>query len=425
MPGRKRRVAVLYHYFYPDDVVSARHFEELCLGLAERGWQVEVLPCNRGCRDESQTYPDREDWQGIAIRRVWRPRFRQSSALGRILNAAWMLLSWSGIALRPRDRLPDVLLIGTDPIFSVLVALIVRFLRPSVRIAHWCFDLYPESAVAEGLFPSKGLLAGTLHWLLRRAYASCDLVADLGGCMKRRLEAYGPARRATLVPWALAEPDDVPAPDPVVRSELFGAAPLALLYSGNFGRAHSADGFLELARKLRNDGVQFSFGVRGNRAAELQSSIRSDDGNVSLAGFAPESQLVHRLSAADIHLVSLRPDWTGLVVPSKFFGALAAGRPVIFAGSRDSAIAGWIEEYGVGWVLDLASIDHVAADLRLLASDRSRLESLQSRCLDVYHRQFARRHITDCWHQELSQLLGIAPQSLSSPNAVAQSPAPG
>src|SRR5207302_9222488 len=113
--------------------------------------------------------------------------------------------------------------------------------------------------------------------------------------------------------------------------------------------------------------VHFSFGVRGNRVDELRAAVHRDDANVSFAGFAPESELAKRLAAADIHLVSLWPKWTGVVVPSKFFGALAAGRPIIFAGSRVAALAQWIEAYGVGWVLDRSSVGKVAQDLKRLA----------------------------------------------------------
>src|SRR5262249_23018731 len=148
--------------------------------------------------------------------------------------------------------------------------------------------------------------------------AACDLIADLGVCMRIRLKAYNPpGRKVTLVPWALVEPAEVERPDPDVRRDLFGDRPLGLLYSGNFGRAHSYAEFLNLARRLRGDGVHFCFGVRGNRADELRAALRADDGNVSLAGFVPESALAKRLAAADVHLVSLRPEWSGLVVPSK------------------------------------------------------------------------------------------------------------
>src|SRR5262249_17650228 len=153
-----------------------------------------------------------------------------------------------------------------------------------------------------------------------------------------------------------------------------------LLYSGNFGRAHAYEPFLELARRLDGSGAHFCFGVRGNRAEELRAALDPGQGNVSLAGFAPESALVQRLAAADVHLVSLRPEWTGLVVPSKFFGALAAGRPVLFAGSRQAAIARWIEEHDVGWVLDGASQESTAETLRALTEAPDQRTALQRHC---------------------------------------------
>lgn len=400
------KVAVLYHYFHPDDVVSARHLTHFCLDLRDRGWQVEALPCNRGCRDESITHPLNESWQGLTLSRVWRPRFRQASNLGRMLNATWMVAAWCSLSWRDSKSVPDVIVVGTDPVFSVVVALVVRMLRPRIRLAHWAFDLHPECSIAEGKVSETGWMARITRAVMRRAYHSCDLVADLGSCMRRRLERYGhAAKKITLVPWALVEPDEVERPAPVVRRELFGDASLGLLYSGNFGRAHSYAAILELARKLRGAGVGFCFGIRGNCADEMRAAVRPDDSNVRMAGFAPEEQLSYRLAAADIHLVSLRPEWAGLVVPSKFFGALAAGRPVLFAGPRDAGIAQWIEEHQVGWVLDDTSLDSVTAELRDLVRAPERLKQLQEHCLNVYQSEFCRRKVMDTWHLELTSLL--------------------
>lgn len=403
---RTPRIVVLYHYFHPDDVVSARHFTQLCLGLRERGWNVEVLPSNRSCRDSEASYPLKESWQGLLINRVWRPRLLQSSSLGRVLNALWMLGVWSRLGLRSRRSAPDVILVGTDPLLAVLVAWVVRKLRPRIRVAHWCFDLYPEAAIAEGMVSGDSFLVRGLRYLLRAAYASCDLIADLGECMRRRLQSYRHgAREVTLVPWALVEPESVEPPDSSLRRQMFGEASLGLLYSGNFGRAHSYAEFLELACQLQGSNVHFCFGVRGNRVEELRKAVLPEDSNIHFAGFAPESELARRLAAADVHLVSLQPEWSGLVVPSKFFGALAVGRPVLFAGPQDAAIARWIEEHGVGWVLTPGSVGEVAAQLRELAASPQRLEALQRRCQQVYRHHFSRCQIVDAWHRELLALL--------------------
>jgi colanic acid biosynthesis glycosyl transferase WcaI len=403
--GKAPKIAILYHFFYPDDVVSARHFSDLAEGLAAAGWEVEVLPSNRGCRNPAEVYPSHERWRGLKISRIWRPRFAQSSSLGRILNAAWMIAAWSRISLRGKPIRPDVVLVGTDPILSVLVALPLKWLRPEIQIAHWAFDLYPEAAIADGMLAASGIAVRLLTWLLRRAYANCNLIVDLGLCMRRRLEAYGGASgHQTIVPWALAEAESPVPAEPDLRQRLFGDAKLALLYSGNLGRAHAYQEFLELARSMRGSGVEFRWSVRGNAVDQLRTAIHASDTNIGLLGFVPESELSRHLAAADIHLVSLKPDWSGVVVPSKFFGALAAGRPVLFAGSEDSSVARWIREYRIGWVLNSSTFDEVQFHLRYLAENPDRLRELEAHCLDVYENCFSRNKMIALWVQELIRL---------------------
>jgi colanic acid biosynthesis glycosyl transferase WcaI len=398
------RVAVLYHFMAPDDVVSARVLSDLAEGLAARGWDVEARPSNRAWDDRRGAFSAEETRRGVAYHRVYRPPFRQASTSGRLLNAAWMIAAWSALGLSASP--PDVIVVGTDPVLSVLVAGAVHRLRPAVKLAHWCFDLYPEAPIAEGMLAERGAPARVLARLLGPAYRACDLLADIGPCMRERLDVYGHhGRKATLTPWALVEPGAPVVADPDARRALFGEAPLGLLYAGTFGRAHAHEPILALARRLRGDGAAFCFGVRGNRVAALRAEVSASDTNVRFAGFAPEAELELRLGAADIHLASLRPDWTGIVVPSKFFGSLAIGRPVVFAGSRRSSIARWIDEHRVGWVLDEGSIDAVAADLRRLAVDRGGLAAMQERCQRVYRETFSRDAVITRWDAELRALL--------------------
>jgi glycosyltransferase involved in cell wall biosynthesis len=398
-------ITLLYHYFHPDDVVSARHFTGLAKGLKERGWEVEVIACNRGCREEGRTFPLRETYQGIHVRRVWRPGLKQSSGVGRIVNALWMLAAWSSIAMRPSSLARDVLLVGTDPVLSVLVAGLVKRMRPKIKVAHLVYDLYPEVGIADGLLREQGLPVRVLRTLVGWAYARCDLIVDIGPCMRRRLAEYSPPhRKATLVPWALVEPTGIPPPHPSTRERLFGAAPLALLYSGSLGRAHEYDPFLALARRLRGEAA-FCFAVRGSSTDRLRNSVGAADSNVRVGAFVPESEVETHLSAADVHLASLRPGWTGLVVPSKFFGSLAVGRPVLFAGDPESSIGRWIRELGVGWVLQPANIEQIAAEMRELAAHPATLAALQRRCFEVYRTHFAYQCVLDSWDRELRAVL--------------------
>ena len=241
------------------------------------------------------------------------------------------------------------------------------------------------------------------------AYRRFDALVDIGPRMRERLAEYGSgARRETLVPWALTEVER-PAPvDAATRAALFPHAKLALLYSGTMGRAHDFKPFLRLARACRarsGGAIALSFTARGNRYDELRASIGSEDRNVGIAPFADEEALPARLAAADFHLVSLRPDWAGLVVPSKFFASLAMGRPVIYAGPADSEIARWIAAHDLGLHLTDDNVGAVADRLYGLIADPDALARWRDNALAVYRRQWARRVTNDRWDALLRELV--------------------
>ncbi len=402
----KPKLLVLYHFYFPDDVASARHFEDLCEGLSFAGWTVEVWPSNRYCRNPSKKLKLKESWHEVSICRIWRPVFSQSGEIGRILNSLWMIFAWSLRWLFYRGIRPKVVLIGTDPIFSLIATKFLHFVSPKVKIVHWCFDLYPEAAVADQKIKKNGFLHRFLFGVMGWAYKSCDLIADLGPCMEEKLMHYSSsAQRATLTPWAFYEPSEVKFSNADERQKLFSDAKLGILYSGNFGLAHAADLSLKLAKELETHQIKFCFSIRGHRAEVLKRQCLSSSIPVNFVDFASEQSLDVRLEAADIHLVSLKQDWTGTVVPSKFFGAIAAGRPVLFEGSKESSIAKWISEFGLGWVLTEESYAKVASELVQISQNPSELKRLRQHCLDTYQARFSHHKVISAWNELLTRLI--------------------
>jgi colanic acid biosynthesis glycosyl transferase WcaI len=332
------RVSILYHYFHPDDVVSARLFSDLAKHLVSKGWDVEALPCNRGCRRDGVVHASAEDWAGVKIRRVWRPAFPQGSSLGRALNTVWMLCAWALILRRPFRAKPDVVIVGTDPPCS---AAVVSLFSPSLwlpRFVCWVHDLYPDIAAASGMLNEDSRGYRGLSNVMTMAYPKYAAVIDIGPSMKARLKARNlECENETITPWAMYEPPEPPEYDEEMRHKLFGDAKVGVMYSGNFGRAHDASLFVKLAAELKGSGVAFAFAVRGNAVDALQREIESSGADIRVVPFAQEP--ARHLAAADVHLVSLKKEWSGMVVPSKYFGSLALGRPVIYAGPDESDIA--------------------------------------------------------------------------------------
>jgi colanic acid biosynthesis glycosyl transferase WcaI len=323
------RLLLAYHFFHPDDVVSARIFSDLAVEQQRRGWEVTVVTSNRSCFDQARRFDPFEDWNGVQIHRVFRPPFTQSRPLQRLANSGWMTAAWLA---RIGELGPfDAIVVGSDPAFAPTMGRALRRLQPRAALVHWCFDLYPEAIAAEGGNAAVRALVPVAKRLMKWSYGAYDELVDIGPRMGERLAAYGTGvAQRTLVPWALVEPPRAAVADPRLRAELFPHAKLALLYSGTMGRAHDYRAFLALARACRarsGDDVTLCFASRGNRQDELAAAVTAADTNVRFAPFADEAALQARLGAADLHLVSLQPEWAGVVVPSKFFGSLAVGGP--------------------------------------------------------------------------------------------------
>ena len=189
--------------------MSADLYGELAAELVKKGWEVTAFGCNRDCRDEAVRYSATQNWNGVQIHRLWRANLAQSTSAGRILNAIWMIMRCSVIACNPRVR-PDVLVVGTDPIFSILTTIVWRKLKPQTKIVHWCFDLYPEAAIADGILTADSRIVSFLRTLLSKAYSACDLIVDIGPRMRLLLKQYAQDTPVdTLVPRAIQESSEV------------------------------------------------------------------------------------------------------------------------------------------------------------------------------------------------------------------------
>ena len=395
-------ILLIYHFFHPDTVVSARLFADLAAELARTGCRVTVFTGNRLIRGKEKL-PPHEVWRNVEICRFSRPAFAQGGNLGRLCNSAILQCKWlAGFWRRRRDF--DAVVVGTDPQFAYLMFPYLRLMNRRVRLVHWAFDLYPEAILVNSPRWMK-IPAWFAKPLARFSYHFVNSMVDIGACMRERLRQYHhAAAEATLTPWALVEPAEIPSPDPAVRRELFGEATLGLLYSGTVGYAHDLAPFIALARECRRRGVDaaFCFAGYGNQYQQQLAGLTAEDTNIRLAGFASEEELEKRLAAADIHLISLRQGWEGVVVPSKFFGALAIGRPVLFSGPENSAIAVWCRRFQVGKRLDADTL----AELAALAEQPKTLEKLRQNARQVYGREFSREVVCRHWRNLLESPAG-------------------
>jgi glycosyltransferase involved in cell wall biosynthesis len=396
---------VLYHYYYPDDVVSARLFTDFAEDLTRQGWDVQVFSSDKYCKKKDRISKKFETRHGVSVRRFRHPPFPESKNIGRLLNSFLLSVNWFFALLFLRV---DVAIFGTDPQFLYFIIPILKVFRPKMKVALWGFDLYPEVIIADGI-KLPVVLRKILAWWAGVSYRHCGLLVDIGSCMRERLVKYSSkAKHETIVPWALDEPRNlVWETNDSVRQDLFGNAELGLLYSGTIGKAHQFEEFILLARELRRRDapVSFCFAGRGNYCRQLREMTTKEDSNIAFGEFIDEKYLPLRLAAADLHLISLRQGWEGIVVPSKFFGSLAAGRPLLYCGAGESCVAKWIRDEDVGFVVTKDTIGGIADALELLCKNKLRLRQMQERSFSFYQRCFTKEIQRAKWNKSLREYI--------------------
>jgi glycosyltransferase involved in cell wall biosynthesis len=139
---------------------------------------------------------------------------------------------------------------------------------------------------------------------------------------------------------------------------------------------------------------------------ELKSLCNSDDTNIVFADFVnSEKDLNDRISSADLMMVSLKSNWSGISVPSKFFTSIATGKPVLYSGANDSAIELWINEFNLGFHLTSDNIEFLSKKLIEISNDIKLINQIKSNCLETYNSKFSKKNVCDNWSILLSNIL--------------------
>lgn len=378
-------VVLINQFFPPAQAPTGRLLADLAAELARRGHAATVLASAAGYGAE--TVSTATTPAGVQVVRVGRGAVHRPGAAGKLRDyAAFYRDAWRELSRMPR---PDAVVCLTTPPF---IGLLGAQLRKSagVPFALWCMDLYPEALAAHGWLrpwnPLKPLLGALAREERRRASAVVALGPDMAGLLR----ASGAAALEAIPVWSGLVADEAARAEARALRRARGWADdeIVLLYSGNMGRAHRAEEFAALAEALkgRTPRCRFAFAGQGPLRAEWE---RRWGALFEFLPPAPDEACAAHLLAADVHLVSQRAEWTGVVVPSKFQAACALGRPAVFAGPPDSAVGRWLAEADAGWLLppgDTAAVAALAGDI----SDARRRAEKGSGARRLFERRFTR-----------------------------------
>jgi len=155
-----------------------------------------------------------------------------------------------------------------------------------------------------------------------------------------------------------------------------------VMHSGNIGHAQDLDTLVRAATFLRDLGalklVLIGSGARLGEVTRLAQRLEVMS-TVRFLDYQPRNELPLSLSAGDLHYVGLARGLSGFVVPSRVYGILSVGRPVLVSADADSETARLVAEVGCGIVVPPGRPDLVAGVLRDVVEGRTSLEGMGER----------------------------------------------
>lgn len=379
------RIILVNQYYAPDEAATAQMLGDLGAALAAAGHQVTAICCDRSYTDPARRYPARERIDGVEVDRVRAGALGRDSLLPRLTDyLVFMLGAARRLLFAPR---PDVVIVLTTPPLISFLAIVIAPLR-RFRVVFWSMDVYPDVAFELGVISPRSLAGRTVRALSRLTIRRADVVVALGETMAGRLRSE--ARRLEIVHNWADEAGIAP------RRSKRRNGQFTLQYSGNLGLAHEFETLLRAARRLSAEApnVRLTIAGVGPRLEEVQRAARGLP-NVSIRPFSARADLADALAAGDVHLITLRPNMPGLLVPSKIYGILAAGRPTVYIGPPVGEVADILREGRCGTIVGNGDVDALLDAIAAYASDRERLESEGCRARELFERHFTKKRATD------------------------------
>jgi glycosyltransferase involved in cell wall biosynthesis len=348
------RILFVNQYYAPDFAATAQQMSDLCERLAARGHEVHVLTSTAIYDGRKLVLPAYEVRNGVHVHRLGLEVATRDRLRHRFLGyISFFIKAFVRATFLPR---PDVAVVLTTPPLIGLLGTWLRLIR-GTRFVYWVMDIYPDIALEAGVLSRLGPTRAIWSLMGRVAYRSADRIVVLGQDMQRvvRRKLHRGAHDKVEVIRSWPGNDDVhpiPPAENAFRQEHLGAEGVfCLMYSGNMGTCHAFQAVIPAIESFagRTD-LHFSFVGGGKQQPKLEGALGKQVENVVFLPYQERERLSQSLSAPDAHLVTLHPKYDGLLVPSKIYGILAAGRAVLFAGSEDNEVAHLITTAGCGLV---------------------------------------------------------------------------
>lgn len=357
----RKNLLVYAHYYYPDVASTGQILTELAEGLND-SFNTTVIctvpsytgKISRHYRKHQYFY---ENINGVNVLRIRVPEFRKNFSLSRIFNILSYFFSavFATFRVGPQDY---IFSISQPPILGGLLGVIGKWIKHAKYIYN-IQDFNPEQVMAVEFTHNK-LVTDVMMCLDKFSCRQANKVVVVGRDMIETLHK----RFEPMVPYAYINnwineqeiyPLDRNHPRVAAFREAYGLQDkFIIMYSGNIGLYYDLVNIMKCIELFKEEEkVAFAFVGEGSVLEELKAYKEAHHlTNVVFIPYQKKQDLIYSLNAGDVHFVQNAKGIKGVSVPSKLYGVMAVGKPVLGILDKGSEARLIVEESGCGRLVE-------------------------------------------------------------------------
>jgi hypothetical protein len=330
-----KRLVYICDWLPPDFGAVGQYGVLFARQWANDGWAVTLVGLT-SCHSKRES-PEPVGMGTVDVVRVHRPKYQKQRF---VLRMVWTVISnilLLKAAFRAMRRADAVLFTGSPPLMLHFIAPLNVLLDK--HLIYRITDFHPECLIVDGGW--HGPLAEITLGLTRFWRRRIDEFEVLGIDQARRLTAMGIAADRIRLK---RDPSPVTFSEDLIPADLPGELKNGngvILYSGNWGVAHDDKTFIQAYveyRRRSDHGLTLWLNAVGAKTDGVERALRAHGAPIYRSSLVPLRDLPRLLLAADVHLITLRDDFVGYVLPSKVHACIESGKRILFVGSASSDV---------------------------------------------------------------------------------------
>lgn len=383
----KKKMLMLANYFYPDVASLGQLMTELAEELQNDIDLTVVAAFPNYTGNIPEKYNGKriveEKHQNIRILRVRVPEFDKTNKISRIKYILSYFFN-SIVAIVKSGKQDIIYTTSQPPILGGVLGVIGKVFKRA-KLIYNIQDFNPEQTEAVGYAKNKFIIeCARFVDKISCKFSNTVIVVgrDMQQTLNKRFNYKNVPKNIVINNWTnenVIKPLEQNNSKIIEFKEKYGLKDkFVFMYSGNIGLFYDLENIIKVIGEFKdNDEVIFAFIGDGAVKQQLVDYCNKNDiKNVKFIPYQDKKDLIYSLNSADIHWVVNAKGIKGVSVPSKLYGVMAAGKPVLGVLDEGSEARLIVEECNCGVCIEPGNYKEISRNIEYILNNKELIKSL-------------------------------------------------